>query len=167
MPLTPFHFGPGVLIKSVSPKYFSLSAFIVTQIIIDFEVLWNAYWGHPRLHTLLHSYLGSVLAMGLGAVFIFGFIYIANKFFYKKYSYNIRAHFIGLIIGAWSHVFLDSMMHGDLFPFYPLSESQPLLGRVSLFDLHAFCVLSFFIGGLIYASYKLFIFQRNRRIHLS
>jgi hypothetical protein len=35
MPFTPFHFGPGALLKSIFPRSVSLSAFVASQVLID------------------------------------------------------------------------------------------------------------------------------------
>jgi hypothetical protein len=39
MPFTPLHIGPGIAVKSVMPRYFSIITFGLTQIMIDIEVL--------------------------------------------------------------------------------------------------------------------------------
>jgi len=62
MPLTPFHGGPGLLIKAATPKHFSFIVFFASQIFIDCEVLWNLWQQNDRLHTTMHSYLGGLLA---------------------------------------------------------------------------------------------------------
>ena len=52
-------------------------------------------------------------------------------------------------MGTCSHVFLDSMMHGDLLPFYPWDRSNSLLDIVSYGQLYLFCVLAGIIGIVI------------------
>jgi hypothetical protein len=37
MPVTPFHFGPSLLVKAAAPRSFSMIAFGVSQIVIDCE----------------------------------------------------------------------------------------------------------------------------------
>ncbi len=59
MPFTPFHFGPGLFVKSLVPRKFNLTVFIVTQILIDSEVMWNLLQDKDRLHTFFHTYLGA------------------------------------------------------------------------------------------------------------
>ena len=40
MPVTPFHLGPGIALKSVAPRHFSFTIFAFTQILIDLEALY-------------------------------------------------------------------------------------------------------------------------------
>lgn len=61
MPITPFHFGPGLLFKAAVPRHFSLSAFAAVQVAIDTEVIVNMARGHEPLHDFLHTWTGSVL----------------------------------------------------------------------------------------------------------
>ena len=61
MPFTPLHFGPGFLIKSILRKHFSFLVFIISQIIIDLETLWNMMRDEPRLHYIFHSFIGSLI----------------------------------------------------------------------------------------------------------
>ena len=37
MPATPYHFGPGLLIKAAAPRQFSMAAYSLTQVVIDLE----------------------------------------------------------------------------------------------------------------------------------
>ncbi len=152
MPVTPFHFGPGVLIKSVVPRWFSLRAFILVQVVIDFETAWNIVRGNNRLHTVFHSYMGATVAM----LCAFGLVVLSNAIIrqvqarpFQLRSFEIRSSVFGIIVGGWSHVFLDSIMHADLYPFYPLGRQQPQLAMWSLEKLHAICLLGFVLGGVI------------------
>lgn len=64
MPITPFHFGPGLLIKSVTGKHFSWLAFVLANILIDLEPIgFFLFTGEP-VHPYLHTYIGA-LALGL------------------------------------------------------------------------------------------------------
>ena len=37
MPITPFHFGPGALIKAAVPDHFSWTVFALANVVIDLE----------------------------------------------------------------------------------------------------------------------------------
>jgi hypothetical protein len=64
MPLTSYHFGPGLLLKSVLPRRFSFAAFAATEVAVDVETLVNLIRHHWPVHDRLHSLPGS-LAVGL------------------------------------------------------------------------------------------------------
>ena len=62
----------------------------------------------------------------------------------------------GAFVGTYSHVALDSLMHADMRPLAPFSETNALLHLVSLGALHLGCVLSGLLGVL-------FLFTRFAR----
>jgi membrane-bound metal-dependent hydrolase YbcI (DUF457 family) len=47
------------------------------------------------------------------------------------------------LIGGWSHVFLDSLMHADLRPLAPFSDTNAMLDLISVDKLHIACLWSF------------------------
>jgi len=61
-------------------------------------------------------------------------------------------------VGTYSHVALDSLMHADMRPLAPWSNSNGLLQLVSLGALHLACVLSGLAGVLL----MLALFARRR-----
>ena len=164
MPFTPFHFGPGFLIKGLAPRKFSLTAFILSQILIDIETAANIYLSKPRLHTFFHTYLGSLLVGALSTLIAFMFYKIFYKSFYKNPTQDppsLRVIAISSFIGVWSHVVLDSIMHLDMTPFAPVTDSNPMLELVSLLHLHLGCVLTGVVGLALMAfkSYRLAPFK--------
>jgi membrane-bound metal-dependent hydrolase YbcI (DUF457 family) len=52
----------------------------------------------------------------------------------------------GAFIGSYSHVAIDSIMHGDMEPFAPFSNAAPLHLIVSLETLHLACIAAGIIG---------------------
>ena len=153
MPFTPFHFGPGILLKSLAQKRFSLVAFIVCQVVIDLETLIHILNREPVLHTFFHSYFGSTLAAVI-AYFLTQIAFRINpwktKNRYRPLLFSSTL-FCSVLIGAWSHVLFDSIMHVDVRPFWPFDPMNPFLRMISLQDLHLGCVLSGTLGFLILA----------------
>jgi membrane-bound metal-dependent hydrolase YbcI (DUF457 family) len=61
---------------------------------------------------------------------------------------------VGALIGTWSHVLLDSIMHPDVRPFAPFNDANPLLGLVSLEAFHLACVMAGFAAvGVVVARF--------------
>ena len=58
--------------------------------------------------------------------------------------------FVSAFLGAFSHVFIDSIMHSDVRPFYPLTDENIFLQLVSTGMLHILCLVSGVVGGLLY-----------------
>ena len=147
MPFTPFHFGPGLFIKSLVPRKFNLTVFIVTQILIDSEVLWNLLQGKDRLHTFFHTYLGSSMVILIIPVLNYVYSFVQKRIFalsnlFKMSPIKINILFISALIGAWSHVFLDSIMHDDIMPLWPFYLNNPMFHWISVLWLHLGCLLS-------------------------
>ena len=58
MPITPFHFGPGLLVKGLAPRAFSLTTFVAAQIVIDFESLYHLVRRDWPVHRTMHTLVG-------------------------------------------------------------------------------------------------------------
>lgn len=148
MPFTPFHFGPAVALKAIIPRYFSLTVFVVSQILIDLEPLYFIIIDNPPLHRFFHTYLGAgamfivVLIIGkpLGQLWLRLWNHsIApgpHSRLYCHDSITYKASAIAAFIGVFSHVFLDSIMHADVHPLSPWTEHNAMLGTVNLLALH-------------------------------
>jgi len=155
MPFTPYHMGIGILTKSILQGSFSLMVFGWAQIVMDLQPLFVLITGQGHLHGFSHTYLGASLLAILSAV--------SGKYLSEFGLYILRISkkenpiiitwkvvFLSAFIGTFSHVFLDSIMHSDVQPFYPLSLNNSLLGIISVSALHKVCLYSGLIGAGIY-----------------
>ncbi|NRB40736.1 MAG: metal-dependent hydrolase [Pseudomonadales bacterium] len=154
MPFTPIHMGPGILIKALLQSSFSLMVFGWTQIVMDIQPLIVLITGEGHLHGFTHTYVGAVLLAIFSA--------LTGKYFselglrvlgidkYQPISIVWWVAFLSAFIGSFSHVFLDSIMHTDVEPFYPVTLTNDFHGMVSVTLLHKLCMYSGFVGALIY-----------------
>jgi len=154
MPFTPYHMGPGIIIKAMLQGSFSLMVFGWAQIIMDIQPLVVLITGEGHLHGFSHTYVGATLLAIFSALsgkclsevdlFVLGLN--------KQWQVNIAwwVSFLSAFIGTFSHVLLDSIMHADVKPFYPITTSNPLLELISVKSLHKFCLISGLIGGTLY-----------------
>ena len=141
MPVTPFHFGPGFLIKSIVPNKFSFKVFVLANVLIDFEPLYYILTNQYPLHRFFHTCIGATV-VAFAAMLLGGFVW-------RKISKT--ALMTGALIGTYSHVFLDSIMHPDLKPFYPFTDANHLLNVLNYFQLHVFCLCAGIIGLIVYS----------------
>ncbi len=155
MPFTPYHFGPGSLVKVIAPTWFCLRVFILTQVLIDCETAWNLIQGHDRLHTFLHSFVGSNVAIILAIILTRAYSRYAINSLPKKILGDrlfrppaVRETIVGATIGGWSHVALDAIMHSDMQPFWPLTEYNAYLRIISVESLHLLCLSAFGLAWL-------------------
>jgi hypothetical protein len=61
VPFTPFHLGPGTVVKAVAGDSFSLMVFGCAQIAMDVEPLLRLLRGDRYLHGFSHTFLGGTL----------------------------------------------------------------------------------------------------------
>jgi len=147
MPITPFHFGPGLLGKSILGRYFSFTAFVLSQLVIDVESAYYLLRSEWPLHRGLHTLL---MATGTGVV-VGVFVHVAGRLadrrsrafgggiFARRHECRLAAAVLGGALGGASHSLLDSVMHSDVEPFSPLATGNPLLGLIGVGALHLWC----------------------------
>jgi membrane-bound metal-dependent hydrolase YbcI (DUF457 family) len=163
MPFTPFHMGPGILVKSLLQGSFSLMVFGWAQIVMDIQPLVVMLTGEGHLHGFSHTYIGATLLAVFAALSgkylaIIG-LYIPGLNQGWTLTISWRVALLSAFIGTFSHVVLDSIMHTDIEPFFPLTNHNSLLGLLSLHWLHKVCLYSGLLGGALYFS----IYWWNRK----
>jgi membrane-bound metal-dependent hydrolase YbcI (DUF457 family) len=152
MPFTPLHMGPGIIIKAILQRHFSLMVFGWSQILIDVQPLMVMLTHKGHLHGFSHTYVGAafiaiVAALSGKSLGGLGLKIIGEE---KYFPIPWSAAWVGAFIGTYSHVLLDSIMHTDIQPFWPVSLSNSLQGIISIDALHIFCVLTAIVGGIIF-----------------
>jgi hypothetical protein len=161
VPFTPFHMGPGIAVKAVVGRHFSLMVFGFSQVAIDIEPLVRILHGDEVLHGFTHTYLGATL-IAIASVVIGRPV---CQFFLNFWTPDPDAPFltwlrgpreiswpaaiVGAVVGTYSHVLLDSIMHADMQPFAPWSDANSLLRIISVTNLHVVCVLSGLLGAIL------------------
>lgn len=165
MPLTPFHLGPGLLIGLLLLSYIDFATFLVASVIVDVEPIVVIIFDldYP-LHGFFHSFLGgTIVAFLLAAVMskvreslspLLSFFKLEQKSTFKKIL-------LASLTGIYIHILLDSRMHRDIRPFYPL-DFNPFLSSSSLPGLwvHMLCVWCFMGAAAIYLI-RLFLIWRR------
>ena len=157
MPFTPFHMGPGIFIKAVLQGSFSLMVFGWAQIVMDIQPLTVLITGNGHLHGFSHTYVGATLLAifsGLSGKYLseIGLRMLGISKSDRPIRISWRVSFSSAFIGAYSHVVLDSVMHRDVEPYYPLSQENGLLGIITIPQLHQLCLYSALFGAIIYYS---------------
>lgn len=164
MPFTPFHMGPGLLVKSLLQGSFSLMVFGWAQIIMDAQPLVVLLTGEGHLHGFSHTYIGATLIGVVSALTgkyasEFGLRLIGQA---RHLPISWPVVITSAFMGSFSHVFFDSVMHADVEPFSPLMLNNPFLGFISIGALHKFCLYSGLLGVGIYFSVSHWVASINR-----
>jgi hypothetical protein len=152
MPVTPFHVGPGLFFKAIAPRHVSLTVFVGVNVAIDLEpITWFLLTGDP-IHGLLHTLIGAtVLALVCahwGRMVCERLLRWWNSLLSPAQSKWLavvsvitpRAAMVSALLGTWSHVLLDSLMHTDVRLLWPVSAANGIRGLIDLDHLHLLCV---------------------------
>jgi len=147
--------GPGILIKAILQSSFSLMVFGWTQIIMDIQPLIVMITGEGHLHGFTHTYVGAVLIAIFSALTgkylsEFGLKILKISKNENPISIVWWVVFLSAFVGSFSHVFLDSIMHADVEPFFPVTLDNQFLGLISVPMLHKVCLYSGLVGAAIY-----------------
>jgi hypothetical protein len=151
MPFTPFHFGPGLLLKGLARSRFSFVGYAASQVVIDVESGYFLATGQWPVHRTLHTFLVGSLA-GAATGLVVATVGRQLRWCTGGWPPAGRAELqttsavIGGTVGGIAHSLLDGLMHPDIRPFLPFTGSNPLLGQVALSTLYWGCVLTGVVG---------------------
>jgi len=165
MPLTPFHIGPALLLGLIFFKYLDFPTFMLANVIIDIEpILVLLLDLNYPLHGFLHSFLG-------GTIVGFFLAWIMNKirddlspllrFFKIEQKSSFKSILITSLSGIYIHILLDSMVHMDIKPFYPLDLNPFLSGSTLIWLEIDMLSMWSFIGGLLIYAIRIFLIRRK------
>jgi membrane-bound metal-dependent hydrolase YbcI (DUF457 family) len=154
MPITPFHFGPGMLFHGAAPRRVSFIAFVAANGITDIESIYNVLQGNFPVHRFLHTFVGATLVTAMTVALFMVMrrlarsVWLPNWFEWQQLL--LPAVVVGAALGSYSHIVLDGIMHADMRPFAPWSNANPFLHAVSLSVLHWACIIAAIAGVLLW-----------------
>jgi hypothetical protein len=160
MPFTPFHLGFGGAVKPALGRRFSFTVFAFSQVLIDVEpgarMLLDKEPLHPHLHTYVGATLVALMSGWLGRPLCEWALRMWNsrlspaqaRWLVVDPTIAPLAAWTAALIGAYSHIVLDSIMHADIQPWAPFAGGNGLLGLISISALHWLC-LALGLGGVI------------------
>jgi membrane-bound metal-dependent hydrolase YbcI (DUF457 family) len=161
MPITPYHFGPNGFVGLVFKKLLDLPVLVLTNIIIDAEVLFRiekytgplTHWNFPHrvfhFHTLL---IGGLVGILFGLA-LFPFRSILQKIMvFLRLNYKPTALKMALsgLLGAWLHVLVDGIYHWDVQIFWPNSHYRPLWNLLSQSQVRYLCLVFVVAAVVLY-----------------
>ena len=158
MPFTPFHFGVGAALKPALGRRFSFAVFVFSQVLIDLEPAARMLLDREPLHPYLHTYVGAtfvaLVSGSLGRPICEWALRAWNRrlspgqarWLAVETSISPAAAWSAALVGAYSHVALDSIMHADMRPWAPFAGGNALLGLMSISGLHLLCTLLGVVG---------------------
>jgi Domain of unknown function (DUF4184) len=161
IPFTPFHFGPGFVVKAVAPQRFWLTSFIAANVLIDLEVLYFLRRNETPIHRYLHTYVGGVAmgllaALGMWLVAVAAIRCLPGNFHGLQQLRStpglrlLRESVAAGLLGGVTHILLDSCMHHDMHPYWPFARGNALAGIVGAGTLHIALALAGFFGLILW-----------------
>jgi hypothetical protein len=164
MPATPFHLGPGLLVKAAAPRRFSMAAYTLAQVVIDLESGYYLLRGEYPVHRQAHTFfLGGLIGLLCGLIVS----RVGERWARPRdvvpealaAEYRLPIAVVSGVVGGIFHSVLDGIMHPDIRPFRPFSDANPLFGIVSLQILYLFCVITGLVGAALLLAWE----RRQRR----
>lgn len=151
MPLTPLHLGPGLLLGTFTLRFFNLWALLLGSVLMDVEPVGGIIIRGASYHGFLHTILGAVF----GSLVIAAILYklrgklekISLKFKIRQ-SFSFPVLFFSSLTAWLIHIFFDSLVHIDVFPFWPSRFNPIFIGKEIYWPL-SFIFLILGIFGLI------------------
>src|ERR1700693_4672173 len=164
MPATPFHLGPGLLVKAVAPRKFSMAAYSLSQVVIDIEAGYYMLHHATPVHREAHTFaVGGLIGLLCGLIVSRVGAWVARPRDVVPEAlaaeYRLPVAVLSGIFGGVFHSVLDGIMHSDIRPFRPFTQAHPLYGLVSVQILYLFCIVT----GVIGAALLLALQRRPRR----
>jgi hypothetical protein len=158
MPFTPYHFGPGLLGKSLAPRWYSMGTFMAVQVVIDVETLYHIVQRDEVLHDVLHTFIGATLVgLAMAAIIVWA-VGLVRRFdtgtqlleWAERVGLGGEVSPMGIlvggIVGGLTHPLFDGLMHADIRPFRPFTDANPLLGLISYRSVHDACDVAGLFG---------------------
>lgn len=142
MPITPFHFSPGILLKAAATDRMSWTVFVLVNCLIDLEpvtlFLVSGEPAHPWLHTLPGAVLVAAVAATLGRPFCELWLRWWNRNLSGAQARWLgcgtvigkKAAWVGALLGTGTHLALDMFMHADVRPAWPFFADNPFAGSI-------------------------------------
>jgi membrane-bound metal-dependent hydrolase YbcI (DUF457 family) len=159
IPFTPFHFGPAVFAKACFPNRYWITPFVLANVLIDCEVLYCLRFSLRPIHRFCHTYIGGTLVGAFAGFVAYAGIKTILMLFPSTWFTNCRNvsskqlvtdAALSSIVGGISHVFLDSLMHRDMQPFWPIVDGNAFAGIVDVGILHVFLAATGFLGVMLW-----------------
>ncbi|MCV2444149.1 DUF4184 family protein [Acinetobacter bereziniae] len=152
MPITPLHLGLGTTCKGIGNHRFSLLIFSGVQVLMDIEPLLGMILGWNTLHLYTHNLIGALLialiATPIGKV-MSEFV-LRRLLKQKNWQITWQVATLSALTGSFSHILLDGLMHADMYPFYPFSQTQFLLNLIPYSFIFYGCFIGFIFGGILF-----------------
>jgi hypothetical protein len=142
MPITPFHFCPGVLLKAAATDRMSWTVFVLANYLIDLEPVTLFLVSGEPAHQWLHTLPGAVLVAAVAATLGRPLCELWLRWWNRNLSgaqarwlgcgtvIGKKSAWVGALLGTGTHLALDMFMHADVRPAWPFFADNPFAGSI-------------------------------------
>jgi membrane-bound metal-dependent hydrolase YbcI (DUF457 family) len=133
---SPTHFGTGLLLGALGPAFFNFWALLAGSVAMDFEnIFWVAInkitgcpncFHHGFFHSILGAALGSIILSFILKFFRQPLEKISLKFKIKQF-FSFKTLFLSSFLAWLAHIGFDSLVHRDVFLFWPIKINPFLI----------------------------------------
>ncbi len=168
MPLTPYHFGPGLFIGLLFLSFIDFPTFLIANVIVDIEPIFILFFRlNLPMHGFFHSFLGgTIIALILTVIMtkIRKYFTPIMSFFKIEQKISFTRILFASLLGVYIHILFDSPIYTDIRPFFPF-DFNPFYRSTSMpGSLEAkICVWCFLSGGAVYIIRLIIFLVKNRR----
>ena len=157
MPFTPLHAGPGLLLKGLCGKRLSLLSFLGSQVVIDLEPLYYMMTDQWPVHRMIHTLLGATVVAGVVVCMMALIVQVPRlqSMTTDDGECSLWGISVGALVGTWSHVLLDSIVHLDVRPFAPFNDALPFYGLLAWEQVNLLCVVLAAVGLFLHVRQRL------------
>ena len=150
--------GAALLVKPAFNRRFSVIAFGVAQVAMDIEPGIRMALGTDVLHGATHTILGALIVAFLVMLIAPSICnYLMTKWNKEVIHYKMpglahagavskTAIITGALFGTLSHVVLDGLMHNDIHPLSPFSQTNPFMGLITHDGIYQACTIAGVLG---------------------
>lgn len=157
MPLTLYHLGPGAALYALAPRHVSLLAFCAVNVLIDIESFYYMFLATnlDPADRFVHTYVGATIVTAATAgLFLLALRPAAKRALpnvFRWQELTLSQVVVGAAAGSYSHVLFDSVMHAAIRPLWPFGTANVLHRVISVDALHASCIASGVLAGVVIA----------------
>lgn len=137
MPYTPYHFGPSGVLGLSLRRWIDFPVFMLANVLVDMSVIGDRLFTAPNdgaVHQFLHFHtllVGGLVGLGFGAAVYYirlsrRLCEIGMQWMGLAYRASLKKMLLAGVLGAWFHVGIDSLHHGDVQILWPLFTDNPV-----------------------------------------
>jgi hypothetical protein len=164
MPFTLYHFGPSGFVGLTLRKWLDIPVFVLANIVVDIEVLFNHHWPvHRYVHTLSLGAIAGVL-WGIAAYPLRHFFEKIMRILLIPYRAGFWKMVVSGALGVWLHVVIDAIYHWDVRIFWP-SKAKPLWQLISQEQVEIVCI-GFLVAAAVAYAFAVASYMKQKKANL-